>query len=427
MKRKLPLVLFRWLMMDPDTRIKLTHMEEEKGQRLLSTIFAAERDVLDLILEEDGIGPIDIEDTYFVPEPEASEQSIPLDNSSDSTAAPPTPSTAPTIRESTYEISRQTHQENSTDPAVARPQGTGAPFTFSASPDASPGPNSNFVFRMRSLTLGEAETHEERSEVAARASQVSDPAVRAIRTLEDAAGSPDVVLPVVASPSSVTPSTASGDRLTPTGSSTRGPASPSRRLNSVSTSGESPTRRSFSQASAPVRTEPLPLDHISEDAAVYRRLIERLVAAARRANFPNDGPLHLSALHAALPTVGDGLESLVNNPAVRFRSVSQLERDKMIGAAGELYVSRTLGVPTMAKIGTFAPLQHVNDFLWTGIRAAEKSDAGVAPVFAGLLAEHHQKLRKRASGICYPKSMARTRDLGSCVRRHGWSLYSASY
>lgn len=81
----------------------------------------------------------------------------------------------------------------------------------------------------------------------------------------------------------------------------------------------------------------------SEDAQ-YRFVLERVVEAARRTAFPSRGAFDMSDLRDALPSSArnapeydsfDGLDVLS-----RFRSANQLERDKKVGAAGELYVSK---------------------------------------------------------------------------------------
>ncbi|KAJ4117843.1 hypothetical protein NW769_002629 [Fusarium oxysporum] len=77
----------------------------------------------------------------------------------------------------------------------------------------------------------------------------------------------------------------------------------------------------------------------------YRTILERVIAAARFANFPSGGAFDLNELRGALPDSGepnsylsyDGLDVLS-----RFQSTSQQERDKKIGAAGELYVFELL-------------------------------------------------------------------------------------
>ncbi|EXK82283.1 hypothetical protein FOQG_13309 [Fusarium oxysporum f. sp. raphani 54005] len=77
----------------------------------------------------------------------------------------------------------------------------------------------------------------------------------------------------------------------------------------------------------------------------YRTILERVIAAARFANFPSGGAFDLNDLRGALPDSGepnsylsyDGLDVLS-----RFQSTSQQERDKKIGAARELYVFELL-------------------------------------------------------------------------------------
>ncbi|KAF5722957.1 hypothetical protein FMUND_2314 [Fusarium mundagurra] len=91
-------------------------------------------------------------------------------------------------------------------------------------------------------------------------------------------------------------------------------------------------------------TSSSPAAQAAEDQR-YRTILERVIAAARLANFPSGGVFDLNDLRDALPDSGesnsylsyDGLDVLS-----RFRSTSQLERDKKIGAAGELYVFELL-------------------------------------------------------------------------------------
>jgi hypothetical protein len=78
------------------------------------------------------------------------------------------------------------------------------------------------------------------------------------------------------------------------------------------------------------------------DDAQYGALLERVVAAAQSATFPAQGPFDMSNLRNNLPRqLRDGtFESFDGLDIVtRFRSANQLERDKKVGAAGELFVS----------------------------------------------------------------------------------------
>lgn len=79
----------------------------------------------------------------------------------------------------------------------------------------------------------------------------------------------------------------------------------------------------------------------SEDAR-YRVILDRVVEKARRAAFPSRGSFNMRDMRNALPEGGDtSAHGSFDGLGVmgRFQSTSQLERDKKIGAAGELYVS----------------------------------------------------------------------------------------
>ncbi|KAI5457847.1 hypothetical protein BGZ63DRAFT_416929 [Mariannaea sp. PMI_226] len=83
----------------------------------------------------------------------------------------------------------------------------------------------------------------------------------------------------------------------------------------------------------------------AEDIDRYRQLIDQVIVAARAANFPSrpNNPMDMSALLDALPTDAEEVFSYSGSEEIfRFRSRSQLERDKMVGAAGELFVFELL-------------------------------------------------------------------------------------
>ncbi|WXC42498.1 hypothetical protein QX201_002273 [Fusarium graminearum] len=90
--------------------------------------------------------------------------------------------------------------------------------------------------------------------------------------------------------------------------------------------------------------------YYSEDAR-YRVILDRVIEKAQSAVLPSSGSFDMSDLRNALPNDDtnayesfDGLD-LVS----RFRSTSQLERDKKIGAAGELYVSDPTCTPQYSE------------------------------------------------------------------------------
>lgn len=80
----------------------------------------------------------------------------------------------------------------------------------------------------------------------------------------------------------------------------------------------------------------------SEDAR-YRIILDNAIEKARRAAFPSRGSFNMSDMRNALPSRGDDTAAYESFDGLevmgRFRSTNQLERDKKVGAAGELYVS----------------------------------------------------------------------------------------
>lgn len=68
----------------------------------------------------------------------------------------------------------------------------------------------------------------------------------------------------------------------------------------------------------------------------YSALLSRVVEVARTATFPSRGVYNMSAMHAALEQIMLGEEDATE--PFRLRSITQIERDKQIGAAGELFV-----------------------------------------------------------------------------------------
>lgn len=82
--------------------------------------------------------------------------------------------------------------------------------------------------------------------------------------------------------------------------------------------------------------------HHPPDETTYRKLLDKVLAAARANNFPSKGMFDMSRLSSSLPvgvdvTGFDGFES----SELGFMSGpnAKVERDRKVGAAGELYVS----------------------------------------------------------------------------------------
>ncbi|EHK18343.1 uncharacterized protein TRIVIDRAFT_47475 [Trichoderma virens Gv29-8] len=88
----------------------------------------------------------------------------------------------------------------------------------------------------------------------------------------------------------------------------------------------------------------------------YTGLLSQVVSAARRASFPTKGIFDLDALRESLPSVAATNSNLYETDGSEFNSalgLPQMERDKMIGAAGELYVFELLKAcnPSLPNFG----------------------------------------------------------------------------
>ena len=97
-------------------------------------------------------------------------------------------------------------------------------------------------------------------------------------------------------------------------------------------------RRNFSSGSEAVGS-------VLQEDVRYRSVLQRVVEAARSANFPHRRAFDMQDLRDALPDANLGTYQSFDGLDVMNRtgSSSQQERDKRVGAAGELYVS-TLSV-----------------------------------------------------------------------------------
>jgi hypothetical protein len=87
---------------------------------------------------------------------------------------------------------------------------------------------------------------------------------------------------------------------------------------------------------SPEHEDPVEVDY------EYLRILRSAVTHARRAVFPSRGTFDMTALSHSLRT-----EENTDNPGEYFglRSSEKIERDKKIGAAGELFVSSSRDVP----------------------------------------------------------------------------------
>ncbi|KAF5228970.1 hypothetical protein FANTH_14368 [Fusarium anthophilum] len=96
--------------------------------------------------------------------------------------------------------------------------------------------------------------------------------------------------------------------------------------------------------SNPISVMASPSEQQSSEDARYRSILDRVIEKARNAAFPSRGSFDMTHMRNALPggetdayQSFDGLDVMG-----QFRSTNQLERDKKVGAAGELYVFELL-------------------------------------------------------------------------------------
>ncbi|KAJ5297272.1 uncharacterized protein N7443_008165 [Penicillium atrosanguineum] len=147
-----------------------------------------------------------------------------------------------------------------------------------------------------------------------------------------------------------------------------------------------------------------PRGHTLEDTMQYRALLNRVILAAGRATFPSRRPFNMSELNESLPGEEihhrfdhfDGID--IRNA---FRSNSQLERDKKIGAAGELYVFELLtqldppltdwsDLNWQSKIRRYVTIHpdYANMEAWYGRETADMTYDDTEGDFTALLIDH---------------------------------------
>lgn len=88
---------------------------------------------------------------------------------------------------------------------------------------------------------------------------------------------------------------------------------------------------------AVLRPRPHDINVFVPSSDEYSTLLRKVVHCARRTSFPSQGAFDMSTIQAALATMTAEEEDAAE--PYRMRSTSQLERDKQVGAAGELFVS----------------------------------------------------------------------------------------
>ncbi|KAJ3567402.1 hypothetical protein NPX13_g6776 [Xylaria arbuscula] len=159
----------------------------------------------------------------------------------------------------------------------------------------------------------------------------------------------------------------------------------------VSITPPSPEPAAFSQPSTPVPSRPgTPTgngdrkdrgnrDDIDMRGSAYLTLLEKVISVARGACLPSKGNFDASAMKAKFSEVDTSL----NEDHFKLRTARAIERDKMLGAAGELYVFELL---SNANVGLSFPRTRWQSIIrtyvtvhsdyadmgpWTGIETAD--------------------------------------------------------
>ncbi|KAF5266386.1 hypothetical protein FOXYS1_2775 [Fusarium oxysporum] len=148
----------------------------------------------------------------------------------------------------------------------------------------------------------------------------------------------------------------------------------------------------------------------SQDDVQYRLILERVVEAARKANFPPGGAFAMQGLRDTLPGGNIGMYESFDGLDVmnKFRSSSQQERDKRIGAAGELYVFELL-----SKL-------ELPDWGRENWQSTIRTYAAIHPDYAGL----SQWFSRETADLVYVDSLGRLTNTlidAGILTGDGWS------
>ncbi|KAL2690097.1 hypothetical protein Neosp_004165 [[Neocosmospora] mangrovei] len=287
--RKLPLGIFKWLM-TPSDGGQVTM--NEKALRLIASVLNSSRPVIAEILEEEGIAAGKFEDDY----------------------------------EEVEELEAHDAEETRTTGAVYVSEESHDVEEFHDAEDVASSSDDDPI-ATPSLATTEAE---ESPSLAAPDS--SHPAAPARQETVDA---PSFTLSII----NQGVATSSPARLQPTRS---------RRFSSSDIAEDVSylvARSDFATTSNQSTIQPIPavLTLIDQETTRYQALLERVVTSARRSpRLPSQGAYDMTGMSHALSDLMDDSSDSEVDQFPRFRSSSQQERDRKIGAAGELYVFELL-------------------------------------------------------------------------------------
>jgi acid stress-induced BolA-like protein IbaG/YrbA len=144
--------------------------------------------------------------------------------------------------------------------------------------------------------------------------------------------------------------------------------------------------------------------------AGYRKLLDRALQSARTGAFPTKDAFDTTGLMTALSREGDRNSYDRYAAGSALRSLNRLERDKKIGAAGELYVQRIHAI-------TFY-VYTANHFDNTGVRVTFEAGYSLVGLVSRKLAKHDQALCRDSPRLQNHGAMAWKGDSRPHLRRH---------
>ncbi|KAF2965913.1 hypothetical protein GQX73_g7664 [Xylaria multiplex] len=340
----LPYALYKWIMDDIDSTVGLR--ENEQAKRIISSILAANPSSLELLLEKEGIVELDF--------PEFPEEAV-------------EEYTLSAAEDMHYFSSDIVFTQSSDNHASAYEQEPETPILSEEGDSAT--------------LVSEVDTSGAQTPV----SSLYSPGLPPDKQAQSNEDSP----PRGASEES--PSTQSIDHSDPSSETTRSvpasgeanntPLSPE----TVRASTSSPEPLLFSQPPTPVPSRPgtpkIRDELDTPKGSAYISLLDTIINAARVASIPEKGTFDMSVMRVKLNEVHS--TGNINEDYFKLRTTRAIERDKMIGAAGELYVFEML---SNKKMGLSFPRTRWQSIIrtyvtvhsdyadmgpWTGIETAD--------------------------------------------------------
>ncbi|TGJ87512.1 hypothetical protein E0Z10_g1294 [Xylaria hypoxylon] len=341
----LPYALYKWMIDDSGAAVEIR--ESEQAKRIIQSILAANPSSLELLLEKEGI--VELGFPEFTEEEVVEEYTLSAAEDmhyfSSDIVFPQSSHRHTTSQE--QEPDTPIFSEGDSATLVSEADSTEAESPVSSLYSPSPPPEKQMRSSKKSPSRGTSEL---------------SPSLRPV----------DYIVP---SPGTV--------RTAPTSPETIRPAPPS--PEAVRAAAPSPEPILFSQPPTPVPSRPstpkIRDDLDTPKGSAYITLLDTVINSARAASLPQKGTFDMSVMKVKLNEV-HGTDN-INEDYFKLRTTRAIERDKMIGAAGELYVFELL---SNKKIGLSFPQTRWQSIIrtyvavhtayadmgpWTGIETAD--------------------------------------------------------